>query len=839
MHNNIMAAGSKDRPPMLGPGRYSHQGSLGSKDVEVAGLGTVGSPVVSKMDTVLLTQGIWPLCRNEEAKGMDTDEEIDEQELEAHYSYMAKIQEVSPEETSSTSQPLEQKDISNVIPDSSNICTNDNQVDQNAAECVDERAALANLIANLTLDTEENKMSIQTFTFSTPKCATYNGRSTFANPKFLKKAQSESSLDEIPYDTSDTVNDFAPTGKRIKECECLALKLSKQTESVNNEVHNKLLKSFAKLEKHSISLELSLQHCKEQMKNNPVCKENASNVFRKEREQIFMKSHIFESSNADKHMVIMSLKKLILDTTIQKSKSYYKELYENTNQEWKWWIAKRCPSGYTWTQKPLRTKKIWMPKIRKADESTSISPTIDIVSRITNIVQLILFIVDSGCTKHMTGNLKLLCNFVEKFLGTVHFGNDQFAPILGYGDLIQGNVTIKRVYYVEGLNHNLFSVGQFCDADLEVAFRKSTCFVRDLQGNDLLTGSRGSDLHNISSRKTSSFNLQSVSWQKLHQLKHVMEFEDFSHREFASLGTCVVNARCKHRWKKYHSGDCDGNIQDTLGLLFSLIKMKHRRNFNIHIFTSLVAICYILELGKSGHDERKRESMVHVGYSTQLVLKDKRRQIMTTLTPCKDKCCSLQQRKTDSLQQGCMMKLRLFIVDSGCTKHMTGNLKLLCNFVEKFLGLPKLKYVKDQLCSSCEMSKAKRSSFKTKAVPSSKGRLNLLHMDLCGPMRVASINGKKYILAPFLNVQMTFDRNRSSLGLHQMMSVHISSGLVLHQMTSDHNRSELGIQDHNNEPSSSKLVPKVVPLAVKTATSRQELELLFHHHIAMLRTTGK
>ncbi|GKC92694.1 hypothetical protein Tco_1158136, partial [Tanacetum coccineum] len=87
----------------------------------------------------------------------------------------------------------------------------------------------------------------------------------------------------------------------------------------------------------------------------------------------------------------------------------------------------------------------------------------------------------------MTGNLKLLCNFVEKFLGTVHFGNDQFAPILGYRDLKQGNVTIKRVYYVKGLNHNLFYVGQFCDADLEVAFRKSTCFVRDLQGNDLLT----------------------------------------------------------------------------------------------------------------------------------------------------------------------------------------------------------------------------------------------------------------------------------------------------------------------------------------------------------------
>ncbi|GJY25921.1 hypothetical protein Tco_0400647 [Tanacetum coccineum] len=67
---------------------------------------------------------------------------------------------------------------------------------------------------------------------------------------------------------------------------------------------------------------------------------------------------------------------------------------------------------------------------------------------IMSIVQLILFIVDSGCTKHMTGNVSLLCNFVEKYLGTVRFGNDQFAPILGYGDLVQGNITIKRVYYV-------------------------------------------------------------------------------------------------------------------------------------------------------------------------------------------------------------------------------------------------------------------------------------------------------------------------------------------------------------------------------------------------------
>ncbi|GJY57464.1 retrovirus-related pol polyprotein from transposon TNT 1-94 [Tanacetum coccineum] len=58
-------------------------------------------------------------------------------------------------------------------------------------------------------------------------------------------------------------------------------------------------------------------------------------------------------------------------------------------------------------------------------------------------------------------------------------------------------------------------------------------------------------------------------------------------------------------------------------------------------------------------------------------------------------------------------------------------------------GLPKLKYVKDQLCSSCELGKAKRSTFKTKTIPISKGRLNLLHMNLCGPRQIESVNGKK------------------------------------------------------------------------------------------------
>nr|GEV26890.1 retrovirus-related Pol polyprotein from transposon TNT 1-94 [Tanacetum cinerariifolium] len=269
---------------------------------------------------------------------------------------------------------------------------------------------------------------------------------------------------------------------KVKECDCLAQKLSTQTEFVSKKVHTKLLQRFAKVEKHSISLEIALQNCKEQ------------------------------------------------------------------------------------------------------------------------IVQLIMFIVDSRCTKHMTGNLKLLCNFVEKFLGTVHFGNDQFAPILGYGDLVQGNVMINRVYYIKGLNQNLFLVGQFFDADLEVAFRKSTCFVRDLQGNDLLTGNRGSDLYTISLQESTPLCLMAKATPTQAWLWH----QRLSHLNF-----------------------------DYINLL------------------------------------SKKDIVI---------------------------------------------------------------------------GLPKLKYVKDQLCSSCKLSKAKRSSFKSKAVPSSKGRLNLLHMDLCGPMRVAGINRKKYIL---------------------------------------------------------------------------------------------
>nr|GEU62414.1 hypothetical protein [Tanacetum cinerariifolium] len=180
-----------------------------------------------------------------------------------------------------------------------------------------------------------------------------------------------------------------------------------------------------------------------------------------------------------------SLKKTVDSESNQKPRNITRKLYERVSKICSWWYPKFTPSGYKW--KPKSGKE-------NVNPNTSIP--------LGSLVEIVLFIVDFGCSKHMTRNLKLLINFIKKFLGTVKFRNGQIAPILGYGDLVQGAVTIKRVYYVEGLNRNLFSVGQFCDADLEVAFRKSTCYIHDLKRNDLLTGSHGTDLYSITLQDT-------------------------------------------------------------------------------------------------------------------------------------------------------------------------------------------------------------------------------------------------------------------------------------------------------------------------------------------------
>ncbi|GKC27727.1 retrovirus-related pol polyprotein from transposon TNT 1-94 [Tanacetum coccineum] len=114
-------------------------------------------------------------------------------------------------------------------------------------------------------------------------------------------------------------------------------------------------------------------------------------------------------------------------------------------------------------------------------------------------------------------------------MGTVRFGNDHFATITGYEDYVQVNLTICHVYYVEGLGHNLFSVRQFCDGDLEVAFCSNTFYVRNLEGDDLLTGSHDLNLYTIyisEMASSSSVCLMSrvtstKSWLWHHRLSHL------------------------------------------------------------------------------------------------------------------------------------------------------------------------------------------------------------------------------------------------------------------------------------------------------------------------------
>nr|GFC32227.1 retrovirus-related Pol polyprotein from transposon TNT 1-94 [Tanacetum cinerariifolium] len=209
------------------------------------------------------------------------------------------------------------------------------------------------------------------------------------------------------------------------------------------------------------------------------------------------------------------------------------------------------------------------------------------------------------CSKHMTGNLKLLINLIWKFLGTVRFGNDHVAAILGFGDLQWGNILITRVYFVEGLGHNLFLVGQFCDSDLEVAFRRNACFVRNLEGVNLLKGDRSTNLYSIN----------------LHKMA------------FASPICLMACASSTKSW------------------------LLHQR-------------------------------LSHLNFDT---INDLARNDLVA-------------------------------------------------------GLPKFKYHKEHLCPSCEQGKSKRASHPPKPVPNSRQRLHLLHMDLYGPMRIASINGKRYIL---------------------------------------------------------------------------------------------
>ncbi|GJV00339.1 integrase, catalytic region, zinc finger, CCHC-type containing protein [Tanacetum coccineum] len=161
-------------------------------------------------------------------------------------------------------------------------------------------------------------------------------------------------------------------------------------------------------------------------------------------------------------------KTVATEPIVKKPKNTTRKLYEHVSKTCSWWYPKFIPTRYK-----------WKPKSPIGNVNINVSIPLGNASRTANILEPMTPRCSTMSNTPLSSN-----SFAAR---TVKFENDQIAPILGYRDLIQGKITIKRVYYVEGLNHNLFFVGQFCDVDLEVAFRKSTCYIRDLKRNDLLT----------------------------------------------------------------------------------------------------------------------------------------------------------------------------------------------------------------------------------------------------------------------------------------------------------------------------------------------------------------
>lgn len=113
----------------------------------------------------------------------------------------------------------------------------------------------------------------------------------------------------------------------------------------------------------------------------------------------------------------------------------------------------------------------------------------------TGKTKKVVWILDSGCSGHMTGDKALLSHYEERAGPTVTFGDDSIGTTLGYGNLEVGNVIIKEVALVKGLKHNLLSIGQFTDRGFKVNFDEDGCLISEKKTGDLaLSGVRKGSL---------------------------------------------------------------------------------------------------------------------------------------------------------------------------------------------------------------------------------------------------------------------------------------------------------------------------------------------------------
>ncbi|GJU23759.1 retrovirus-related pol polyprotein from transposon TNT 1-94 [Tanacetum coccineum] len=321
---------------------------------------------------------------------------------------------------------------------------------------------------------------------------------------------------------------------KVRECDCLAQKLSEQTEFVSKEIYTELLQSFAKLEKHSISLEIALQECQEQLKNDTVCKEKASNVFRKEREQYFEIQDL-KAQLQDKNIAISELKKLIekckgksVDTKfdkpsvvrqpnaqrIPKPSVLGKPAPFSDSLERKYFAKKKSVLKTNESEglsKPVTPQNLPQTAMPKTAMQASVTACNDRTKK-PNAVPISTRKPKSQANKSVaTPNKKTVASESTITSSKSYYrmlykktSNDQFAPNLGYEIWFKETYDQKDFLLRRSPHHNLFSSRQLPGCIFGGAFQKSTCFVRDLQGNDLLSGNHGSDLYTISLQETTS-----------------------------------------------------------------------------------------------------------------------------------------------------------------------------------------------------------------------------------------------------------------------------------------------------------------------------------------------
>nr|GEW27495.1 hypothetical protein [Tanacetum cinerariifolium] len=613
----------------------------------------------------------------EQAYSGTDSEPVEQIQNDAGYNVFSNHLQPSEQSKSVSNTCLVETDDSNVIPDSPDMCEDDIQNEQNDVESDDEQTSKS--LGESICVRDSCLVALQTKQAEFEKFKAFNDhmydeilQDCVSKGVMCSYLQSLSDLDVLAELQCMYVH-------KVKECDCLAQKLSKQTEFVNKKV-----------------------------KNDILCNEKASNVFPKEREQYF-KIQDLKAQMQDKNIAISVLKKLI-----EKGKGKSVDTKFDRPSVVRQPNAQRIPKPSV-LGKPTpfldSLKRKYFPKTRsapKANVSEGLSKPVTTQTLPQTARQAVRVNhkpnVSKPQLKSNESRDKVLPNNsqvkVKKTQVEVH------PRIPSVSNKMKSVIACKDSLISRTLNAS--GVCATCNKCL-VDSNHFACVTKML--NDVHARTKKPNVVPISTRKPKCQAKQSIATP--HKKKVVSKSTNQKPESYFRVLYENTNKAWKwwierpspsgYKWvpklKKQWvpKAKCNGYLK------LRMIKCtKELRMINLRQF--LVMEIWFKEMSRSTGFTMSKASII---ISSQLV--------------------NFVMQIWRLLPRSQHVLLKIFRKDI-------------------VIGLPKLKYVKDQLCSSCKLSKAKRSSFKSKAVPSSKGRLNLLHMDLCGPMRVASINGKKYIL---------------------------------------------------------------------------------------------